>query len=62
MDKPENEPIQESIERLLTDEERETLRAPGVPDDVKNEIMERLERFREADLEHARAEDAGNEP
>jgi hypothetical protein len=59
---PDNEPVQEEFERLVTDEERRALEDPSVPEDVKTEIMERLNRFREADLERARAEDARNEP
>jgi len=55
---PENEPPQEEIEHLLTDEERRLLNDPSVPDDVKAEIMERLERFEESDLEEKQADDA----
>lgn len=59
---PENEPVQTDIEMVVTDEERQALDDPNVPEEVKAEIVERLERFRQADLEQARAEDAGNEP
>lgn len=43
-------------------EEQELLEGVEVPDEVKVEIDERLERFREEDLEAERAEDAGNAP
>lgn len=59
MRSPDNEPEQTSIERLLTDEERRTLSQPDVPEEIKAEIMERLERFRESDLEDERGDDAG---
>ncbi len=58
----ENEPAQEAIEALVTDEERDVLMNPDVPDDVKDEIRERLDSFHESDLEQERAEDARNEP
>ena len=56
------EPEQSELENFLDDEERTLLDDPSVPDDVKAEIRERLERFRERDLEAERAEDAGNQP
>jgi hypothetical protein len=56
------EPVQEELEALLDDEDRELLAEIDVPDDVKVEIDERLERFREEKLETERAEDAGNAP
>lgn len=59
---PDNEPVQAQIEMVVTDEERQALEDPDVPEEVKAEIVERLERFRQADLAQARAEDAGNEP
>lgn len=52
----ENEPPQAELETLLDDEERLLLEDPQVPDDVKAEVAERLERFREGDLE-AQVED-----
>lgn len=55
---PENEPAQNDLESLLTDEERRALANPSVPEDVKSEIAERLERFREQDLEQIEAEDS----
>jgi hypothetical protein len=56
------EPLQEELETLLDVEEQEALEEIEVPDEVKVEIDERLERLREEDLEAARAEDAGNAP
>ena len=54
---PENEPAQNEIESMLTAEERQALQDPTVPEDVKSEIAERLERFREQDMEQIEAED-----
>ena len=62
MRRTDGEPEQEEIEMLVTDEERLALNDLDVPEDVKNEIRERLDRFRDADLEEMRAEDARNEP
>ncbi|MGZ5256057.1 MAG: hypothetical protein ACXWC0_00295 [Burkholderiales bacterium] len=57
-----NEPVQKEIEALVTDEERRVVMDSDVPEEVKTEIVERLDSFRESDLEQERAEDAGNEP
>ncbi len=62
MQPPENEPTQEEIDALLTGEERQVLDIPGVPDEVKAEIQDALERREEDDLEQERAEDARNLP
>jgi hypothetical protein len=48
---PDNEPDSEEIETLLDDEDRRVLERPDVPEDVKSEITERLDRWREEDLE-----------
>jgi len=56
--RPEDEPEQKEIESIVTDEERRALEDPAVPDDVKSEIAERLERYRERDLEQIQAEDS----
>ena len=58
MHTPEDEPAQKDIESLITDEERRALEDPNVPEEVKSEIAERLERFRERDMEQIRAEDS----
>lgn len=57
-----DEPRQEEIEELVTSEERAVVAKPDVPEDVKSELLERLERFDEEDLEREQREDAGNEP
>lgn len=56
---PKDEPVQEQIEHLVTDEERDTLARPGIPDDVRNEILHRLDAFRDSDLEEERGDEAG---
>lgn len=56
------DPTQTQIETLVTDEERQALAVPYVPDETKTETLERLDAFAQADLEQERAEDAGNEP
>jgi len=48
---PENEPDAKEIETLLDDEERGLLDRPDVPDDVKSEVTERLDRFQDEDLD-----------
>ena len=62
MHPPHNEPIQEEIELLVTGEELSSLDDPNVPEEVKTEIMERLDRFKALDREHAQAEDERDEP
>ncbi len=44
MTTPENDHDTEEFETLLDDEDRELLERPDVPDDVKAEVTERLER------------------
>lgn len=56
------EPDEQEIEKLVTGEERRLIDKPEVPEEVKTEILERLEGFEESDLERAQREDAGNEP
>jgi hypothetical protein len=46
-----NEPPDEDLDALLSDEDRRTLERPDVPEEVKREIFERLERRRTAELE-----------
>jgi hypothetical protein len=48
---PENEPSPEELQHLLDEEERGILKRADVPDDVKSEVSERLERSDEDDLE-----------
>jgi hypothetical protein len=54
---PDNEPLPQDLERLLTDEERDTLSRAAVPDEVRAEIFERLERRKEVELDEEHAED-----
>ena len=56
------EPVQQELETLLDLEDQEALGEMEVPDEVKVEIDERLERFRVQDLEAERAEGAANAP
>lgn len=54
---PKHEPLPQELDRLLTDEERDTLSRTSVPDDVRAEIFERLERRNETEREEEQAED-----
>lgn len=56
------EPDELEIEKLAIGEERRELDKPEVPEEVKSEILERIEGFAESDLEHERVEDANNAP
>jgi hypothetical protein len=44
---PDNDPGSDELEDLRDDEDRGLLENPSVPDDVKSEVAERLERFRD---------------
>jgi hypothetical protein len=57
----ESEPRQDEIEAFVSDEERQVLSDPSVPDEVKAEILDRLERYQAGDVDQLRAEDARNE-
>ncbi len=48
---PDNEPGPEELESLFEDEERSLLENPAVPDDVKAEVTERLDRYGDEILE-----------
>jgi hypothetical protein len=52
----ESEPAQQQIEALVRDEERGELQDEAAPGEVKSEILERLDRFAETDLERSRAD------
>lgn len=54
---PKHEPLPQEVDTLLTNEERDALARPGVPDDVRAEIFERLERRRETEIDEEQAED-----
>jgi hypothetical protein len=47
---PENDSTTDEFETLLDDEDRELLERPDVPDDVKAEVTERLERRHDEEL------------
>jgi hypothetical protein len=51
MRSPENEPESEKTRNVLDEEERKLLDRPDVPDDVKAEITERLERWHDEELD-----------
>ena len=48
---PHDEPDSEELESLLDDEDRGLLDNPSVPDDVKAEVTERLDRWRDEEIE-----------
>jgi hypothetical protein len=48
------EPVQKDIERVIKGEESTVVSKPDVPDDVKAEALERLDRFEDIDSEHER--------
>lgn len=54
---PKHEPLDQELDRLLTSEERDVLARPNVPDDVRSEIYERLERRSTLERDSAQAED-----
>ena len=56
-----NAPRPAEIEALCTDEERQLLSDPDVPDEVKNEIRERLDLLHAVDAEHEHSEDEREE-
>lgn len=55
---PRPEPDSQELEELVDNEDRQLLGKPSVPDDIKAEITERLDRFRDEDL----AEEIGDGP
>lgn len=57
-DEPENEPDRDEIDETIIDEERDLLEKPLVPDEVKSETLEQLERHQEAAEEAWQPEDA----
>jgi hypothetical protein len=48
---PDNEPDPEELAKLRDDEDRRLLDRPDIPDDVKSEVSERLERLEDEELE-----------
>ncbi len=55
---PENEPPESAIEIIQEDEERSTLRRPFVPDDVRAELVDRLDRSEEEELDALRGDNS----
>lgn len=56
------EPTPEELEALLTGEELSVTHEPEVPDDVKEEILEDIERRRERDAEAEQPEGSSPRP
>lgn len=52
----ESEPVEQQIEALAREEERRELLDTEISDESKSEILERLDRLEEADLERSRAD------
>jgi hypothetical protein len=50
MRSPHPEPDPEELEELVDNEDRQLLGKPSIRDDVKAEITERLDRFRDEEL------------
>ena len=51
---PENEPAADELEALLVDEERAVVERPDVPDDVRSELLEDIERRHEREIDEER--------
>lgn len=56
------EPTAEELEVLLEEEELRVTHEPDAPDDVKEEILENIERRHETDEEEERAEGSAAPP
>lgn len=54
---PENEPTTKDIDELVKDEERDEIAKENVPDEVRAEIFEELERRRQAEQEQGRGDE-----
>lgn len=52
---PGNEPTTDELEALLVDEERSVAEKPDVPDDVRTELLEDIERRHEREIGEERA-------
>lgn len=48
----ESEPKQQELEAMQVEEELEFVKLTDAPEDVKSEVLERVERFEETDLEN----------
>jgi hypothetical protein len=51
MSSPERQPNSDETQNVLDDEERKLLDRPDVPDEVKAEIEERLERWHDEEVD-----------
>ena len=51
---PTNEPTTDELEALLVDEERTVVEKPEVPDDVRSELLEDIERRHEREIDEER--------
>ena len=56
------EPKQDQLEAMQVDEELEFIHMTDVPEDVRSEVLERIERFEETDLEAELPEGTPPEP
>ena len=52
--RPNNEPTTEELEALRDDEERDIAEKPDVPDDVREELFEDIERRHEVEIDEER--------
>jgi hypothetical protein len=52
--RPNNEPTTEELQALLNDEERSIAERPDVPDAVRGEIIDDIERRQDAEIEEER--------
>lgn len=52
---PSNEPATDELEALLVDEERTVVEKLDVPDDVRTELLEDIERRHEREVDEERA-------
>lgn len=56
VDHPENEPLQDQLEKLEQSEDERTLEDADIPDDLKSELLRELEGFKEGDDARRRGE------
>lgn len=52
---PSNEPSTDQLEALLIDEERDVVEKPDVPEDVRTELLEDIERRQEREIDEESA-------
>lgn len=56
MDRPDNEPRQDQIEKLAESEDSVTLEELDLPEDLKAELLRELDGFKESDQQVRRGE------